>query len=150
MKVGEFLTHSRQRLVTCLPDDPLHAGAKRMFTHEIGAMPVCEMGSAQMVGIISERDLVRSFARTDWSEMQYIRARDVMATRIVTCGPDDSLRRAQELMAINHIRHLPIVKDGQVQGMLSMRDTLALSLRESEDETKVLRDLVAAARHQNP
>jgi signal-transduction protein with cAMP-binding, CBS, and nucleotidyltransferase domain len=53
-------------------------------------------------------------------------------------------------MAINHIRHLPIVKDGQVQGMLSMRDTLALSLRESEDETKVLRDLVAAARHQNP
>jgi CBS domain-containing protein len=150
LKVGEFLTHSRQRLVTCLPDDPLHAVAKRMFTHEIGAMPVCEMGSAQMVGVISERDLVRSFARTDWSEMQYIRARDVMATRIVTCGPDDSLRRAQELMAINHIRHLPIVKDGQVQGMLSMRDTLALSLRESEDETKVLRDLVAAARHQNP
>jgi CBS domain-containing protein len=120
-----------------------------MFTHEIGAMPVC-LGSAQMVGVISERDLVRSFARTDWSEMQYIRARDVMATRIVTCGPDDSLRRAQELMAINHIRHLPIVKDGLVQGMLSMRDTLALSLRESEDETKVLRDLVAAARYQNP
>ena len=85
------------------------------------------MGSTQMVGIISERDLVRAFARADWSEMQYIRARDVMATRIVTCGPDDSLRRAQALMTINHIRHLPIVKDGRVQGMLSMRDTLTLS-----------------------
>jgi CBS domain-containing protein len=122
-----------------------------MFTHGIGAMPVCELGSTQqMVGIISERDLVRAFARTDWSEMQYIRARDVMATRIVTCGPDDSMRRAQQLMTTSHIRHLPIVKDGRVQGMLSMRDTLALSLRESEDETHVLRDLVAAARHQNP
>jgi CBS domain-containing protein len=150
LKVGEFLTHSRQQLVTCLPDDPLHTVARRMFTHEIGAMPVCELGNTQMVGIITERDLVRAFARTDWTEMQYIRVRDVMATRIVTCGPDDSMRRAQELMTTNHIRHLPIVKDGRVQGMLSMRDTLALSLRESEDETHVLRDLVAAARHQNP
>jgi CBS domain-containing protein len=60
------------------------------------------------------------------------------------------MRRAQELMTINHIRHLPIVEDGRVKGMLSMRDTLALGLRESEDETKILRDLVAAARHQNP
>jgi CBS domain-containing protein len=121
-----------------------------MFAHEIGAMPVCELGSPHMVGIISERDLVRAFARTDWSEMQYIRARDVMATWIVTCDAEDSMRRAQELMTTNHIRHLPIVKDGRVQGMLSMRDTLALALRESEDETNVLRDLVAAARHQNP
>jgi CBS domain-containing protein len=149
LKIGEFLAHSRQRVVTCLPDDPLHAVAKLMYTHGIGAMPVCELGT-RMVGVISERDLVRAFARTDWSEMQYIRARDVMATRVVSCGPDDTMRTAQELMRINHIRHLPVVKDGRVQGMLSMRDTLALRLRETEDETNVLRDVVAAARHQNP
>jgi CBS domain-containing protein len=149
LKIAEFLTHSRQQLVTCLPDDLLHAVAKRMHTHEIGAMPVCEI-STRMVGIISERDLVRAFVRTDWSEMQYIRARDVMTTRIVSCGPDDTMRTAQELMQINHIRHLPVVKDGQVQAMLSMRDTLTLRLRESEDEMNVLRDVVAAARHQNP
>src|SRR6516164_10163646 len=149
MKIGDFLTHSRQRLVTCLPDDPLQAVARLMYTHKIGAMPVCEL-STRMVGIISERDLVRAFARADWSEMQYIRARDVMATRVLTCGPDDSMRRAQELMTTNHVRHLPVVVDGRVQGMLSMRDTLALSLRESENEAHVLRDLVAAARYQNP
>jgi CBS domain-containing protein len=120
-----------------------------MFTHEIGAMPVCELGT-RMVGIISERDLVRAFARSDWSEMQYIRARDVMTTRVVSCGPDDTMRRAQELMRVNHIRHLPVVKDGRVQAMLSLRDTLALRLQESEDEMKILRDVVAAARHQNP
>jgi CBS domain-containing protein len=120
--------------------------AKRMYTHEIGAMPVCELGT-RMVGIISERDLVRAFARTDWSENG---AGDVMATRIVSCGPEDTMRIAQELMRINHIRHLPVIKDGQVQAMLSMRDTLALRLRESEDEMNVLRDVVAASRHQNP
>jgi CBS domain-containing protein len=120
-----------------------------MFTHGIGAMPVCELGT-RMLGIISERDLVRAFARTDWSEMQYLRARDVMTTRIVSCGLDDRMRRAQDLMRINHIRHLPVVKDGRVQAMLSMRDTLALRLQESEEEMNVLRDVLAAARHQNP
>ena len=144
MKIGEFLAHSRQRLVTCLPNDPLNAVAKVMYTHNIGAMPVCELGT-RMIGIISERDLVRALARTDLTELQYVRAHDVMTTRITSCGPDDTMRNAQQLMRENHIRHLPMVKDGQVLGMVSMRDTLALSLRESEEETSVLRDMVAAA-----
>jgi CBS domain-containing protein len=143
MKVAEFLARSRQRLVTCLPDDHLNAVAKLLFRHDIGAMPVCEL-STRMVGIISERDLVRAFARTDWSELQFIRARDVMTTRIISCGPDDSMRTAQELMRANHIRHVPVLRDGQVQGMLSMRDTLSLRLQESEQETNVLRDMVRA------
>jgi CBS domain-containing protein len=100
-----------------------------------------------MVGVISERDLVRAFARTDWSELQYLRARDVMTTRVVSCGPDDTMRAAQDLMRMNHCRHLPVVEGGLVRGMLSLRDTLALRLQESEDEMNVLRDAVVAARH---
>jgi len=117
-----------------------------MYKHSIGAMPVCEL-NGRMVGIISERDLVRVFARTNWSELQYILARDVMTTRVVTCGPNDTLRGAQQLMRTNHFRHLPIIEDGRVKGMVSLRDTLALRLRESEDEINVLRDAVAAARY---
>jgi len=146
MKIGEFLKHSGQRLVMCLPDTRLAAVAKLMYEHGIGAMPVCERGT-RMIGIISERDLVRVFARADWSELQYLRARDVMTTRVVSCGPDDSMRAAQELMRTNHFRHLPVVEDGRVQGMLSLRDTLALRLQESEDEMNFLRDAVVAARH---
>ena len=97
MKIGEFLKHSRQRLVTCRPDDTLADVAKLLYAHGIGAMPVCETGQ-HMIGIISERDLVRVFARTDLGELQYMRARDVMTTRVVTCGPDDTMRGAQELM----------------------------------------------------
>jgi CBS domain-containing protein len=146
MHVGEFLKHSRQQLVTCLPDNSLPSVARLMYTHRIGAMPVCEPG-ARMVGVISERDLVRAFARTDWSELQYLRARDVMTTRVVSCGPDDTMRAAQDLMRMNHCRHLPVVEGGLVRGMLSLRDTLALRLQESEDEMNVLRDAVVAARH---
>src|SRR5262245_20473807 len=146
MKIGEFLKHSRQKLVTCLPDNTLAAVAKSLYGHGIGAMPVLELGT-RMVGIISERDLVRAFARTDWSELQYLRTRDVMTTRVVTCGPDDSMQSAQELMKANHFRHLPVVENERVLGVLSLRDTLALRLQESEDEVHILRDIVVAARH---
>ena len=57
------------------------------------------------------------------------------------------MRTAQELMKINHCRHLPVVEGGIVQGMLSLRDTLALRLQESEEEKNFLRDAVVAARH---
>jgi CBS domain-containing protein len=147
MKIREFLKHSRQKLVTCLPNDTLAAVAKSLYSRGIGAMPVLELGT-RMVGIISERDLVRVFATTtDWGELRDVRTRDVMTTRVVTCGPDDSMQGAQELMKANHFRHLPVLENQQVFGMLSLRDTLALRLQESEDEVHVLRDIVVAARH---
>jgi CBS domain-containing protein len=146
MTIGEFLKRSGQKLVTCLPDNPLNAVAKHMYIHNVGAMPVCELGT-RMVGVISERDLVRAFARTDLNELQYLRARDVMTTRVVSCGPDETMQTAQELMKTNHFRHLPVVKDGRVQGMLSLRDTLALRLQESQAEVNVLRDVAATTRH---
>ena len=146
MKVGEFLKESRQQLVTCWPNDTLSAVASRLYSHTIGAMPVCEL-DGRMVGIISERDLVRVFVRTDWSELQYLRARDVMTTRVVTCRPADSMLSAQEVMKTNHFRHLPVVESERVLGMLSLRDTLALRLQESLDEVNLLRDIVAAGRH---
>ena len=145
MKIGEFLKRSRQQLVTCLPDNSLAAVAKLMYAHGIGALPVCQE-SNRMIGIVSERDLVRVFARTDWSELQYLRARDIMTTRVISCGPEDTMRTAQDLMRTNHFRHLPVVQDGRVQGMLSLRDTLPLRLQESEDEMNLLRDAVVAAR----
>jgi CBS domain-containing protein len=99
-----------------------------------------------MVGIISERDLVRAFARPDWAELQYLRARDLMTSRVVSCRPEDSMQSAQETMRNNHFRHLPVLQDGKVIGMLSLRDTLALRLHESEEELNVLRDIAVVGR----
>jgi len=146
MKIGEFLKGSRQRLVTCMPDDALEAVAKAMHAHSIGAMPVCEIG-IRMVGIVSARDLVRTFATTNLNEVRNLRARDIMTTGVKSCGPDDDMRAAEQLMRRNHFRHVPVVEAGRVLGILSIRDTLALRLQESEFEINVLRDVVVAARH---
>jgi CBS domain-containing protein len=145
MKVGEYLNASRQRLITCIPDHALNDVARLMYTHGIGAMPVCELNH-RMVGIVSERDLVRAFARTDLGELQYLRARDLMTTRVIVCTPEDTMQHAQEIMRDNKFRHLPVARDGQVIGMLSLRDTLASRLAETEEEKNVLRDVVLASR----
>lgn len=145
MKIGEFLKSAQQRLVTCAPDDTLEAAAKLLHANRIGAMPVCKMATG-MAGIISERDLVRSFA-TQPGNLRNMRVRDVMTTRVISCGPDDSMRAGQDLMRLNGFRHLPVVEAGRVLGILSIRDTLALRLQESEFEINVLRDVVVAARH---
>jgi len=146
MRIDEFLKRTHQRLVTCMPDDTLEAAAKLLHAHSIGAMPVCKLG-VQMVGIISERDLVRALATTEWGELQHMCVRDIMTTRVLSCGPDDTMQAARELMRRNHFRHVPVVEAGRVLGMLSIRDSLALRLQESEEEINVLRDVVIAARH---
>ena len=146
MKIGEFLKRSHRRLVFCMPSHTLADAAKLLYANGIGAMPVCAL-DRHMVGIVSERDLVRSFATTDWKELPHLRVRDVMTTQVVRCGPDDTMQTAQALMRRHHVRHLPVVETGQVTGMLSIRDTLALRLQESENEIHVLRDAVVAARH---
>jgi CBS domain-containing protein len=145
MKIREFLKGT-QRVVTCLPGDTLETVAKAMHAHGIGAMPVCEIG-IRMVGIVSERDLVRTFATIDWNELRNLRVRDIMTTQVKSCGPDDDMHAAEQLMRRNHFRHVPVVEAGRVVGMLSIRDTQALRLRESEEEINVLRDVVVAARH---
>jgi CBS domain-containing protein len=116
-----------------------------MYTLNIGAMPVCEL-DGRMVGIISERDLVRAFARSDLTELKYLRARDVMTTRVISCRPDDTMLTAQKVMMTNHFRHLPVINDRRVVGILSIRDTLMLRLQETEAEKNVLRDVAIVAR----
>jgi len=146
MKIAEFLEHKRQHLVTCRPNDTLDTVAKLMHTNGIGAVPVCEVGM-RMVGIVSERDLVRAFATNGSGELGHLRVRDIMSTQVKSCGPDEDLHAAEQLMRRYHVRHVPVVEAEHVVGMLSIRDTQALRLQESEDEIHVLRDVVAAVRY---
>ena len=146
MKIGEFLKRAHRHVVTCLPTDSLEAAAKAMHAHGIGALPVCEVGT-RMVGIISERDLVRIFATTACNELPNLRVRDVMTTHVKSCGPDDDMHAAEHLMRRHHFRHVPVVEGGRVVGVLSIRDTQSLRLQETEDEVHLLRDVVVAARH---
>jgi CBS domain-containing protein len=146
MKIGELLKNLHQRLVTCRQDDTLETVAKAMHAHGIGAIPVCETGN-RIIGIVSERDLVRTLATADWTELAYMRVRDVMTAQPKSCYANDDIHDAEQLMRKFNFRHVPVIEADRVIAMLSIRDMQALRLQESANEINLLRDAVVAARY---
>lgn len=144
MKVSDVLHATRQVLASCIPEESVVTFATRLDTLKIGAMPVVG-ARGELVGVISERDIVRVFAR-DGARFVERRVRDLMVREVVTCTPETSLGDAEKLMDKHRIRHLPVVEGGKIVGMLSMRDVMAWRLRDSRDEVSVLRDAMIATR----
>jgi len=145
MKVIDSLQANKQVLASCTPDEPVLTVSERLSTLNIGAMPVCGAGAA-LVGVISERDILRGFARNG-AKLTERYVRDLMTRDVVTCSPNDAMADAEARMNKHHIRHLPVVEGKRLVGMLSIRDVTVWRLQESRDEVKVLRDAVIAARH---
>lgn len=145
MKAREFLVLKRQKVVTCRPGDTIEAAAAALTMHNIGAMPVTNTTGA-LVGIISERDLVRAFAAKGFL-IQRLTVGDLMTRDVATCGLDDIVISTGSLMKKHGCRHVPIVENGSVRGIISVRDLLEDRLKEQELEINVLRDTVIAARH---
>jgi CBS domain-containing protein len=145
MKVIDVLQSNNQVLASCTPDEPILTISERLSTLNIGAMPVCG-ADASLIGVISERDIMRGFARNG-AKLTERYVRDLMTREVVTCAADDSVSEAESRMNKHRIRHLPVVDGGKLVGMLSIRDVMASRLQESRNEVNVLRDVVIAARH---
>jgi CBS domain-containing protein len=106
--------------VTVHPDDTLRDVAVVLSREEIGAVAV--RGSGEVTGIVSERDLARALA--EGADPDDDRAGDVMTYDLVSVGPEALVHDAAVLMLGGQIRHLPVVQDGHVIGIISMRDVL--------------------------
>jgi CBS domain-containing protein len=145
MKVGDYLNKMKQRIITCRAEDTVTTAATLLSSNRIGAMPV-RGDKGDLIGIISERDLVRALSHTA-EQIAAMRVQDLMSSRVVTCTPDDTMAKACQLMNQHNFRHLPVVQDGRIVGVVSIRDGLAYRLEQSELEKNILRDNVIAARH---
>ena len=106
---------------TVRPDDSLLVVAQRLRDARVGAMLVADHGG--YVGIVSEADLVRK-AMASGASAEQVLARSVMSTPLMTIDIAQSAHEASDLMAERGIRHLVITEEGQVVGMISVRDLL--------------------------
>ena len=145
MKVSDAIQTNRQVLATCIPEESIVAFATRLTTLNIGAMPVVDAHGA-LVGIISERDIVRAFAK-EGARLVERRVRDFMSPDVITCGPATSMNEAEKLMNKHRIRHLPVIEGAKVVGMISIRDVMVWRLRDSRHEIDVLREAMITTRH---
>ena len=103
----------------------LRDAAARMWKQQTGSLVILDDGA--LIGIITERDVMKAVARGDDLDATPISA--VMTRTVITVTPDDSIEAAAEHMATRWIRHLPVVADGAVVGMVSQRDLCALLVK---------------------
>ena len=112
---GELLARKHQQLVTISPGTTVRAALGKMEEKDIGFLPVLDRGT--LVGVVSERDIARGAILHHRTLV-----REVMTTRVHTVGPETAVPDCLVLMQRGRVRHLPVVKDGTVLGVLSVRD----------------------------
>ena len=144
MRVREYLATIQRIIITCRPEDTIETAATLLATNRIGAMPVRDAGG-RIVGMFSERDIIRAFSQRG-ADVALLLVGDLMAKRLVACAPDDLMVTARKLMKVNRIRHLPVMEDGHLVGLLSISDALEAILQETDMEVHILRDHAIATR----
>ena len=146
MKVSDILRIKGDTVHTVLSWNTVGEAATRLAgPPAIGALVVSDDGFRERVdGIISERDIVRRLA-TDGAGLMKLTVADVMTQHVVTCSPDDPLAEIMVQMNRWRHRHLPVVENGKLLGMISQGDVVKQRLAEMNTETGVLRDIYLAS-----
>jgi CBS domain-containing protein len=109
--------------------------AEALAADEIGALCVTEDG--HLAGIVSERDVVAHVAVG--ADPEHLTAADVMSNDLITASPDESVLVAARRMEDAEIRHLPVLDDGRIAGIMSMRDLFTVLVDDADDSTVVVR-----------
>lgn len=132
-------------VVTISPDARISEAARSLATHRIGAL-IVQDAEGRIVGILSERDIVRGLADKDDACLTG-RVRELMTAEVVVCREDDTLDKLSQVMTDHRIRHLPVVDaDGHLAGIVTIGDVVKSRLEQADLEVDNLRHYVVAAR----
>lgn len=112
------------RIITCRPGDDLMSAAQLLAKHKIGALPVLDE-EHNLIGMLSERDFVRTLVERGGG-LSKMKVDEVMSRNLIVCAPGNTVSDAAALMRRYRVRHLPIVDEDLLVGMLSVRDVLLL------------------------
>jgi len=135
--VSDILRHKGYRVVTVAPDQSIASVVELLTGNRIGATPVVDE-NGRLLGIISERDIIRGLA--DYGDAVLALAADRLMTReVISCSLGDPIVGLMEVMTNRRIRHLPVVKDGTLRGIVSIGDVVKQRLAEAQFELDELR-----------
>ncbi|MDP9405889.1 MAG: CBS domain-containing protein [Actinomycetota bacterium] len=141
LQVSAILERKGDAVVTIARDGVLLAAAEALSRHGIGALVVSDDGRV-VDGILSERDVVRAFARFGTAAVKRGVA-EVMSTEVVTCERHTTIDELMALMTERRIRHVPVLADGVLVGIVSIGDIVKLRLDELEVENETLEQYVS-------
>lgn len=142
MTIARLIESRAGTIITCEADASVREGVTLLAERRIGAMPVMENG--QIIGVFSERDVIYQLQALGPAMLDR-KLRDVMTSPAVTVDPDTSVLAALSLMTRRRIRHLPVVKDGEMIGLVSIGDLVKSRIEHIESEAEALRTYIQSA-----
>ena len=143
MAVAHILRQKGTTVVTVEPEDSVQTIVDMLARHRIGAVVVVDPAGG-IAGIVSERDVVRAMVG-DMAAVSSMTAKDIMTAKVRTCSPTDSEAELMQMMTESRIRHLPVVANGRVTGMISIGDVVKLRIESMEAEADQMKTYLASA-----
>ena len=119
MLLTDILNTKGRGVLSTTPDESLGHVVEKLVENRCGALVVCE--GETMVGIISERDILRAIVEVG-KPLGEVLVRDRMTKEVITGSPDDPVSKIMGLMTENRVRHLPVLEDGKLAGVISIGD----------------------------
>ena len=143
MQISEVLRDKGDLVFTAGPGETVGAVAAMLFARRVGAVVVVE-GERQVVGIISERDVVRVVAEEGGGGLAKPIS-ECMTREVIFAGPQETVDALLERMTDRRLRHLPVCQDGRLIGIVSIGDLVKTKIAETVAEAEGLRAYIHAA-----
>lgn len=142
MSIQNILDSKGATVITVRSTETIKGAADRMRLHTIAALVV--KSDDAVTGLISDRDIIDAISRYGAAALS-MSVSDFATHAKITVSPDDSLKRAMSLMTNHRVRHLLVMTEGRLVGIVSIGDVVKVRLETLETETNVLRDAYIAA-----
>lgn len=143
MTVRRILNLKGSDVVTIAPDKRLLDAIALLTKHNIGALIVTEK-NGEVLGVLSERDIVHLLSNKDANRFENA-VSSAMTTEVKHCNPDDTIQHIMHVMTTGRFRHMPVVENGRLAGVISIGDVVKLRLEEMERESEHLKNYIATA-----
>ncbi|MDA9083172.1 CBS domain-containing protein [Candidatus Pelagibacter sp. Uisw_092] len=131
---------SNRECFTLTEKDTLKTASNKLQTHNVGVMPVLSEHDKSVIGIISERDLARYIYKDEFSSELLVTK--IMTTNIISCNLNTSVTELMEIISNHKIRHIPIIEEKKLLGIVSIGDVVNHIIEQYKDENQHLRDFI--------
>ncbi|MGE0501825.1 MAG: CBS domain-containing protein [Rhizobiaceae bacterium] len=143
MNVKAILEQKGHEVFTIGPNELLAEAIRILAEHKIGALVVTN-GDRKIVGIISERDIVRMVAKDGGGALDHT-VRSAMTAKVKICNEQHTVNEVMEIMTRGRFRHLPVEKNGQLDGLISIGDVVKKRIEAVELEAEQIRTYISTA-----
>jgi len=127
--VAQLLEGKGKAVHTIAPDDSVFSALEQMAEHNIGALPVVDKN--KLVGLVSERDYARKVILHGHTSRD-LKVRDIMSLQVICASPDDDVEHCMAIMTEKRVRHLPVIKKGELVGLVSIGDLVKSIISEQQ------------------